>query len=389
MLRVSPAALRRTTPILLFSLSRALCSAASATPPKRVVFLGTPAVAARSLELLLAGARAGRGGGFDIAAVVSQPPAKTGRKMVLTPSPVHELAEREGITLLTPPSAKDEDFLATLADLQPDLCVTAAYGCFLPQRFLDVPSFGTLNIHPSLLPLYRGAAPVQRCLEAGDAVTGVTVAFTVLAMDAGPVLRQVQRPLDGDERATDLLLELFETGTEQLLDALPTVWDGSCEAVLTPQEGAKATKAAKVTVAEAEVRLDQLSARTVHNRARGFAGWPGVWTMLSLGDGKPPVRAKLLSTTIGGDGDGAATASPASRVVALSGKALEFTCSDGSVLRVHQLTLPGKKPCDGKAFFNGLNGREARWVGADDEAAAEAAAAAAGLAEAAPAGSSS
>ena len=356
---------RRATPILLFSLSRALCGAASAAPPKRVVFLGTPAVAARSLELLLAGSRAGRGGGFDIAAVVSQPPAKTGRNMKLTPSPVHELAEKEGLTLLTPPNAKDEGFLAALADLQPDLCVTAAYGCFLPQRFLDVPSFGTLNIHPSLLPLYRGAAPVQRCLEKGDAVTGVTVAFTVLAMDAGPVLRQVQRPLHGDERATDLLLELFEAGTEQLLEALPTVWDGSCEAFLTPQNGVKATKADKVSIEEAEVRLDVLSARTVHNRARGFAGWPGVWTMLSLGDGKQPVRAKLLSTAVD-----KASASSASRAVTLKGQALELTCADGSVLQVHELTLPGKKPVNGKAFFNGLNGREARWIGADEEATA-------------------
>ena len=356
---------RRATPILLFSLSRALCGAASAAPPKRVVFLGTPAVAARSLELLLAGSRAGRGGGFDIAAVVSQPPAKTGRNMKLTPSPVHELAEKEGLTLLTPPNAKDEGFLAALADLQPDLCVTAAYGCFLPQRFLDVPSFGTLNIHPSLLPLYRGAAPVQRCLEKGDAVTGVTVAFTVLAMDAGPVLRQVQRPLHGDERATDLLLELFEAGTEQLLEALPTVWDGSCEAFLTPQNGAKATKADKVLIEEAEVRLDVLSALTVHNRARGFAGWPGVWTMLSLGDGKQPVRAKLLSTAVD-----TATASSASRAVTLKGQALELTCADGSVLQVHELTLPGKKPVNGKAFFNGLTGREARWIGTDEEATA-------------------
>ena len=233
--------IRRSAPLLLLSV-RAFCSAASISAPKRVVFLGTPSVAARSLELLLAGARAGRGGGFDIAAVVSQPPKPTGRKKKLTPSPVHELAEKEGLNLLTPPDAKDEAFLTALADLEPDLCITAAYGCFLPQRFLDLPAFGTLNIHPSLLPLYRGAAPVQRCLEAGDATTGVTVAFTVLAMDAGPVLRQVQRPLGGDEPATDLLLELFETGTEQLLEALPSVWDGSCESLIRPQDGSQATK---------------------------------------------------------------------------------------------------------------------------------------------------
>jgi len=183
---------------------------------RRVVFLGTPAVAARSLELLLDASAQGGGGGFEVAAVVSQPPARSGRKMKLTASPVQTLAEARGIELLTPASAKEEAFLARLDELQPDLCITAAYGCFLPQRFLDIPRFGTLNVHPSLLPLYRGAAPLQRCLEAGDAVAGVSVAFTVLKMDAGPLLRQEERPLVGDEQEPPLLLELFERGTEPL-----------------------------------------------------------------------------------------------------------------------------------------------------------------------------
>lgn len=157
---------------------------------RRIVFLGTPTVAARSLELLLEASRSGAGGGFEIAAVVSQPASRSGRKKTLTPSPVAKLAASEGIELLTPANAKEEAFLSRLNELQPDLCVTAAYGCFLPQRFLDMPRLGTLNVHPSLLPLYRGAAPLQRCLEAGDDAAGVTVAFTVLKMDAGPVLRQ-------------------------------------------------------------------------------------------------------------------------------------------------------------------------------------------------------
>ena len=135
-----------------------------------VAALGRPLL----LELLLEGSRAGRSD-FEVAAVVSQPPARTGRKMKLTPSPVQELAEAEGLQLFTPPNAKDGEFLASLAALEPDLMITAAYGCFLPRRFLDMPKYGTLNIHPSLLPLYRGAAPVQRCLEMGDATTGVSV----------------------------------------------------------------------------------------------------------------------------------------------------------------------------------------------------------------------
>lgn len=159
---------------------------------KKVVFLGTPEIAALSLGLLLEASRQGKGGGggFDVVRAVSNPPARTGRKKVLQPSAVQALADSEGVPVMTPATARDEEFLTGLEELQPDLCITAAYGQFLPRRFLDIPKFGTLNVHPSLLPLYRGASPVQRCLEAGDAETGVTVAFTVLKMDAGPVVRQ-------------------------------------------------------------------------------------------------------------------------------------------------------------------------------------------------------
>ena len=171
---------------------------------KRVVFLGTPDVAAKSLEMIVERSKAGKGtnssedpdyDGFEVVAVVSQPPAPSGRKMKLTPSPVQLMAESLGIPLHAPAKAKDEDFLAMLEGLKPDLCITAAYGNFLPKRFLAIPKFGTLNIHPSLLPLYRGAAPVQRCLENGDTVTGITVAETVLKMDAGPVVRQEEYQL--------------------------------------------------------------------------------------------------------------------------------------------------------------------------------------------------
>ena len=355
---------------------RLLMTATSAAAErKRVVFLGTPDVAARSLELLLA-ASAEPQSSFEVAAVVSQPPAKTGRKMKLTPSPVHALAAERSLPLFTPPNAKDEEFLCALEELQPDLMITAAYGCFLPQRFLDISAFGTLNVHPSLLPLYRGAAPLQRCLEAGDAVGGVTVAFTVLKMDAGPVLRQQTRELNGDEQFPELLMEMFETGTELLIDALPSVWDGSCQATLSAQDDDAATKAAKVQREEAELDLGGGSATTAHNRVRAFAGWPGCWCWLQLGDA-PPVKAKLTRTRVADESpDDAAAASSSGRALALApgGKAVQLGLADGSVLEVLQLTLPGKKPVDAKAFWNGLNGREARWLtSAEAEEAANAA----------------
>jgi folate-dependent phosphoribosylglycinamide formyltransferase PurN len=165
---------------------------------KKIVFLGTPEVAARSLKRLIEASRADDST-FDLTAVVSNPPAKSGRKKQLQPSPVQALAEEEGIPVLTPTGLlkKYEDsaeFLEKMREMAPDLCITAAYGQFLPKSFLCIPKHGTLNIHPSLLPKFRGASPVPRALEEGVAVTGVSVLFTVFEMDAGPIAAQTEVP---------------------------------------------------------------------------------------------------------------------------------------------------------------------------------------------------
>lgn len=160
-----------------------------------------------------------------------------------------------------------EEFLEALAALQPDLCVTAAYGNMLPQRFLDTPRHGTLNIHPSLLPRYRGAAPVNRALEAGDAATGVSLAFTVRACDAGPVLAQREVALAGDEQAPELLCALFEAGTALLVDALPAVWAGEAGRAAVAQDEAAATHAAKMRKEDAWLDFARPAA-ALHNQVR-------------------------------------------------------------------------------------------------------------------------
>ena len=158
-------------------------------------------------------------------------------------------------------------------------------------------------------------------------------------------------------QAPELLLELFESGTEQLLDALPSVWDGSAADTLVPQAEDGVTHAAKVRPEEAELRLDHLSALTAHNRVRAFAGWPSTWCLVKIGDAAP-LRAKLLVTRVD-----PVDAQP-SRVLSITtkGDALRFVCGDGSVLEVLKLTMPGRKPVNAKAFWNGLNGRSAEWV---------------------------
>jgi len=336
---------------------------------KRVVFLGTPDVAAKSLEMLAAASKTRND--FEVIAVVSQPPAPAGRNKKLTPSPVHKLAEELNLPLMTPESAKDEEFLSKLEALQPDLCITAAYGNFLPKRFLAIPKLGTLNIHPSLLPKYRGAAPVQRCLEAGDAESGVSVAETVLKMDAGPIVRQLTVKLSGEEKAPDFLMAMFIAGTEALLSALPDYFSGT--AVKTPQDESKASPAPKLTVEEARLDFSSLGAQAAHNRVRAFASWPGTWSTLSIA-GAEGERVKIVTTTVLSTAAGASAPTKEVALVKLPRpaasclttpaptEALRVVCGDGSVLGVIELQPPGKKAMAARSFVNGLRGAALTWT---------------------------
>ncbi|CAJ1420743.1 unnamed protein product, partial [Effrenium voratum] len=162
--------------------------------------------------------------GFEVCAVVSRPPKRV--KKAITKTPVHALADKLGVSVLVPSSAKDPDFLDELEKLKPDVCVTAAYGEYLPKRFLQAPKLGTVNLHPSLLPRWRGASPVQRCLVAGDTETGITILYTVAKMDAGPIIVQEKLPLNGSETSPELLDYLFGRGADLLVEVLPKLLKG-------------------------------------------------------------------------------------------------------------------------------------------------------------------
>lgn len=173
----------------------------ASTQKKQVVFLGTPEVAAGVLTGLLDASKQ-KDSKFEVIGVVSQPgkPKGRGNRKTAIPSPVSALAIangfEEGKQLACPKSARDEDFLSLTTSWEPDLCVTAAYGNFLPKKFLEIPKLGTMNIHPSLLPKYRGASPVNRAILNGEKETGVTVLYTILEMDAGPILAQRRVAID-------------------------------------------------------------------------------------------------------------------------------------------------------------------------------------------------
>ncbi len=317
------------------------------TDEKRIVFLGTPEVAAESLHQLIINAPSVNA---RVVSVVTRPPAPKGRSRTLSPSPVRVTAEDHGVPVLTPRTAKDDGFLSTLADLQPDLCITAAYGCILPQRFLDLPRHGTLNIHPSLLPRWRGAAPVPRALEAGDAETGVSVAFTQLALDAGPVLAQRRVTPGPDETAPELLARLCALGTEALLDSLPSVWDGT--AVAQPQDESGVTYARKLSKDEARLTFVE-NACIVHNKVRAFAGWPGTWADFAVGEELAELRLKVIRTSVlreqGGMCLGVHDVKFHDEL-----ECLRVTCDDGSVVGIHEVQPAGKKAMTARAFWNGM-----------------------------------
>ncbi|CAI5536047.1 unnamed protein product, partial [Closterium sp. Naga37s-1] len=309
---------------------------------------------------------------FEVAAVVTQPPSSRGRgrsKGQLQPTAVGQLAADRGLPadrILSPATARDPAFLEALKHLQPDVCITAAYGNFLPTSFLSIPLQGTVNIHPSLLPKFRGASPVQRALEQGVRETGVTVAYTVLQMDAGPIIAQERVAVADDIQAPALLNDLFHRGTHLLLQHLPTVLDGSAAATATPQDDSQATHAAKVAAEEGILDFS-LPALTLHNKIRAFAPWPGTRASFITKDpvtgDVDNVSLKLLRTkprpaAPSSSPPGPAVAPEEVEEVRLEGQAMLVPCDDGSVLEVLEVQPESKRPMPAKAFWNGLRDRK-------------------------------
>ncbi|EIE21613.1 Methionyl-tRNA formyltransferase [Coccomyxa subellipsoidea C-169] len=344
------------------------CAAYSADHGKhRVIFLGTPEVASSVLQQLLHAANE-QDSTFEIAAIVTQPnrPKGRGNKKVAQPSPVAQLALDQGWPqekILSPVKASEEPFLEQLAAIRPDLCITAAYGNILPKKFLAIPRFGTLNIHPSLLPRYRGAAPVQRAVQDGVRETGVTVAFTVRAMDAGPVLAQERVAVDEDIQAPELLADLFKRGSDLLLSRLPDVWSGIAAQQATPQDDAAATHAAKLEKADGQLDFRE-HAIVLHNKVRAFVGWPGTQATLLLkihdGTADREVEVKITRTCVAKEDQQppqGAAGSPEGYVEAIVDGQLIIPCGDASWLHILELQPAGKKPMPAAAFLNGVKGR--------------------------------
>jgi methionyl-tRNA formyltransferase len=248
----------------------------------RIVFAGTPEPALPSLRRFIESPR------HDVVAVLTRPDAAAGRRGRPRPSPVAELALEQGIPVLRPERPNGEEFVAALADLAPDCCAVVAYGALLRDGLLAVPRFGWVNLHFSLLPAWRGAAPVQAAIAAGDAVTGATTFLIEPSLDSGPVFGVVTETIRPTDTAGDLLGRLSNSGAVLLESTLDGIADGTLTAVPQPSDGI--TVAPKITVEEARVRWN-LPAHVVDRRIRAVTPNPGAWTM--IGD----VRVKVGPVT--------------------------------------------------------------------------------------------
>lgn len=237
----------------------------------RIVFWGTPDFATPPLLALI-------GEGFDVVGVITQPDRPRGRsRSRLDPSPVKLVALEEGIPVLQPERPRGPEFVQALRDLAPDLSVVVAYGHILPREVIDLPTRGTLNIHASLLPALRGAAPIQAAIAEGLEETGVTIMRMVAALDAGPVIHTLTTPILADETGGELTLRLSELGATALIEALALLELG--EASERPQDGARATYAGKI---EREHALIDWTAPAVivARRVRAYDPKPGAWSTL-------------------------------------------------------------------------------------------------------------
>ena len=278
----------------------------------RVLFWGTPEFAAAPLRALL-------GEGFEVVGVVTQPDKPVGRSRALTPPPVKEIALEEKIPCFQPATPKDQEFLDTISAIQPDISIVVAYGHILPKRVIDLPRLGTLNIHASLLPLLRGAAPIQAAIRQGFRETGVTIMRMVPALDAGPIILTATVPVLDDETYGELQNRLAEVGALTLVEALTLIDMGGAREI--PQDDSLATYAGKVTRDDARVDWN-LSSDEVSRIIRAYDPKPGAFTTLNGLDIKLFGARKVAGQAVTGSNAGSVISSSHGIIVA---------CGDGSI----------------------------------------------------------
>lgn len=237
----------------------------------RIVFMGTPDFAVSSLETLLES-------GYDVAAVVTQPDRPKGRKRVLTPPPVKVAAESHGLTVLQPEKLRAPEAVEAIRALEPDLIVTAAYGQILPKSLLDLPRFGCINVHASLLPRYRGGAPIHYAVMNGEEKTGVTIMYMAEGLDTGDMISKVEVAITPEDTTGSMHDKLSTAGAELLKETIPQLLGGTAARV--PQDSTQATYAPNISREDERIDWSQ-SAKAIFDQVRGLHPWPVAFTTLN------------------------------------------------------------------------------------------------------------
>lgn len=288
-----------------------------------VVYFGTPQFAVPALRRLLASRH-------RVCGVLTQPDRPRGRGQKVTEGPVKALAVASGLPVLQPTRLKDPALADTLRAWAPDIGVVAAYGRLIPDTLLEIPRHGMINIHASLLPKYRGAAPVHRAVIDGEATTGVTIMRVARELDTGDMFARVTRPIDADETSEAVEHDLSELGATLLMDVLDAIEGGT--AIEAPQDPALATYAAKITREDGVIDWRQPAA-AIHNHVRGLYPWPHAFSYL---DGSRIIILRTHQTPV-------TTTAPPGTVVDVTRDAIHVASGDGVVLAIDELQPEGKR----------------------------------------------
>ncbi|OJG99389.1 methionyl-tRNA formyltransferase [Enterococcus termitis] len=296
--------------------------------------MGTPAFSVPILEGLIEN-------GYDIQAVVTQPDRPVGRKKVITPTPVKEAAVKHGLLVLQPEKISGSAEMEKIIELSPDLIVTAAFGQFLPEKILQAPAFGAINVHASLLPKYRGGAPVHYSIIEGEKETGVTIMEMVKKMDAGAILSQKAIPITKSDDVGSMFDRLSIVGRDLLLETLPKLLSNQITPI--PQDESQATFSPNITREQEKIDWNK-TAEQVDNQVRGMRPWPTAFTTYNDTNWKIWAVTPLEETT---------TAEPGT-IIKRGKKELWIACGKGTVLSINTLQPSGKGQLSIQDFLNGV-----------------------------------
>lgn len=307
------------------------------TNPLRIVFMGTPDFALHTLQAIHEKTN------HEIIAVYSQPPRPKGRGHKTQACPVQAYALDHNLPTYTPINFKQAEDRTAFNALDADIAIVAAYGLILPQEILNMPRLGCVNIHGSLLPRWRGAAPIQRAIEAGDAQTGIGLMQMEAGLDTGPVMMERRAPITDTTTATTLHDTLAEMGADMTIELLHSICENNALPPATPQSTQGATYAKMLHKNDGRIDWQNQTAQEIDRKIRALNPWPGVWTTLN---GK---RVKILTATPEtNETDNAQK--PAGTVLNKNGT---LTCNKGAAIKITRLQFEGKKPMD---FTSALNG---------------------------------